>query len=76
MPMTKQQILAEVMSLDPRERGELVEDLRQAVGGSELSSEQLAELRRRVSAIDRGEATLLDGDQVMRELRDRLASPR
>ena len=73
MPMTKQQILAEVMALAPAERGELVEDLRRAVAGSELTDEQLAELRRRVDVLDRGEATLLPGDQVMRELRDDLA---
>ena len=72
MPMTKEQILAEAMALDPRVRGELVEDLRQIADDGELSPEQLAELRRRVAAAERGETTFVPGDQVMRELHERL----
>ena len=73
MPLTKEQILAEAMSLDPKQRGELIEDLRQTLDDAELSPEQLAELRRRVGALDRGEATLVPGDQAMREVRERIA---
>jgi putative addiction module component (TIGR02574 family) len=75
MPMTKAQILAEAKNLGQREREELVEDLRQIIVEEELTAEQRAELRRRAKAMDRGEATLLPGDQVMRELRERLSQP-
>ena len=37
----------------------------------EFSEEELAEIRRRVEEIDRGEVELLDGEQVMLELRAR-----
>jgi len=72
MPMTKEQILAEVKALPPAEREELVEDLRQIADDDELAPELLAEIRRRVAEMDRGEATLVPGEQVMRELRERL----
>jgi len=75
MLMTKAQILAEAKNLGHREREELVEDLRQIIVEEELTAEQRAELRRRAKAMDRGEATLLPGDQVMRELRERLSQP-
>ena len=72
MPMTREQILAEVKSLDPREREELIEDLRRIVHDDELTPEQLAEIHRRVAEMDRGEAVMIPGEQVMRELRERL----
>lgn len=72
MAMTRDQILAEVSSLPARERAELAEDIRQIADDDELTAEQRAELRRRLDALDRGEATLLDGDQVMQELFTRL----
>lgn len=72
MPMTKEQILAEAKALDPKAREELIEDLRQVVDDDELTPEQRAELRRRVAELQRGEATLVPGDQVMRELREHL----
>jgi putative addiction module component (TIGR02574 family) len=71
--MTKDQILAEAMTLHPDERAALAEDLRQTVYDDELTPEQRAELRRRITATDRGEATI-PGDQVMKELRERLGS--
>lgn len=71
MPMTRDQILAEAMALDPSEREELIEDLRQTVDDGELTPDQLAELRRRIAAVDNGEATL-PGEQVMNEIRERL----
>ena len=42
------------------------------IDDGELSQQQIAELRRRVGALDRGEATLMPGDHVMRELHERL----
>jgi putative addiction module component (TIGR02574 family) len=71
MQMTKEQILEQVRALDPKERRELIEDLWQMPDDDELTPEQLAELDRRLAAVDRGEATFIPGDQVMRELRER-----
>ena len=73
MPMTKDQILAEAMALDANDRRALIEDLRQVADEGELTPDQLAELRRRVDAVRRGEAKLLPGDQVMKELHDHLS---
>lgn len=72
MPMTKEQILAEARALDPKSRVELIEDLRQLTGEDEFTPEQMAEMRRRLEALERGEAKLIPGDQVMRELYERL----
>ena len=70
MAMTRDQILSEVRNLEPGEREALVEDLRQIADDGELTAEQLAELRRRVEAMDGGEATMIPGEQVMREAAD------
>jgi|1186.fasta_scaffold340955_1 putative addiction module component (TIGR02574 family) len=72
MPMTKEQLLDEAKALDPRQRAELIEDLRQ-ITDDELTPELRAELRRRVAAIDRGEVAFIPGEQVMREIRERLS---
>ena len=72
MAMTREQVLAEAMALDPKDREALMEDLRQVAADGELTPEQLAELRRRVDAARRGEATFVPGEQVMQELRERL----
>jgi len=68
--MTKDQILSEAMALEPHERDEVAEALWQSVVSTELSPEQLAEVRRRIAAIDNGEPTL-PGEQVMEEMRKR-----
>jgi putative addiction module component (TIGR02574 family) len=70
MPRTKDEIFADAMALDPKQREELAADLRQSVPIA-LTAEQTAELRRRIEAIDRGEGESLDGEQVMREIRAR-----
>jgi putative addiction module component (TIGR02574 family) len=70
--MTKDQILAEARSLDPSQRAELIEDLRQITDDDELTPALRAELLRRVAAIDRGEVTMIPGEQVMREIHERL----
>jgi putative addiction module component (TIGR02574 family) len=72
MPMTKEQLLDEAKALDPLQRAELIEDLRQ-ITDDELAPELRAELRRRIEAIDRGEVTFIPGEQVMREIRERLS---
>jgi putative addiction module component (TIGR02574 family) len=72
MALTKEQLLVEAKALPLKEREELIEELRQVVGDDELTPDQLAEIHRRIEALKRGEATLIPGEQVMRELRDSL----
>lgn len=68
--MTREEILAEVMKLDPKQREELAEDIWQR-GTPDLTPEQVAELHRRTAAVDRGEMETIPGEEVMRQLRER-----
>jgi putative addiction module component (TIGR02574 family) len=70
--MTKAQIISEVKAMPPQERTELLEDLRQFAIDDELTPEQIAEVRRRAQAVDRGEMGTVPGEKVMRELFERL----
>lgn len=72
MPMTKEQLLDAAKALDPRQRAELLEDLRQ-ITDDELTPEVRAELRRRIGAVELGEVSFIPGEQVMREIRERLS---
>lgn len=72
MAMTKDQIVAEAKSLDAKDRQQLIEDLRRLSGDDDLTPEQREELRRRIEAVGRGEAKLIDGDQAIRALREEL----
>ncbi len=69
--MTKEQILTEAMALDPHERDEVAEALWQSIVPDELTSQQLAEVRRRIESLDSGQTQSIPGEQVMRELRER-----
>lgn len=69
--MTKDQILSAAMALDPRERDEVAESLWQSIMPDELTPAQVAEVRRRIDALDRAEVQPIPGDQVMQELRQR-----
>jgi putative addiction module component (TIGR02574 family) len=68
MPMTKEQILAESMHLSRKDRDELAEQIRQSVSEGEFTPEDIAEFRRRVEAVERGEMQTFDGEEVMKEL--------
>ena len=70
--MTKTQLLAEALTLQPKEREELAEELLLSVN-EVLDEEWAAEIRRRVAGIDGGEQ-LLDGDEVMRQARTQVRS--
>jgi len=59
------------MALPPQDRDEVAEALWQCVGPDEVSLARIAELHRRLGAIDRGEVQMLPGEEVMRELRQR-----
>lgn len=71
MPMTKEQILTEAMTLDPQERDEVAEALWQCIVPGEFTSGQVAEIRRRVDDLDSGRVQSIPGEQVMHELRQR-----
>ncbi len=73
MSMTKEQLLSEALTLPPKERDQLAEQLWQSIREGELAPDQLAELRRRIRAIDQGEMTMVDGEQVIREFFDHFA---
>jgi putative addiction module component (TIGR02574 family) len=70
MPMTKEQLLAEAMKLDPKESDELVLDIWQR-GSGDFTPEQMDELNRRLEVLNRGEVQTIPGEQVMKELRER-----
>jgi hypothetical protein len=69
--MTKEQILAEAKALQPKVREELIEDLRQ-IADDGVTPQQLAEIRRRIEAVDGGEMATHPGEAVMHELHDLL----
>ena len=74
MPMTKDQLRIEAMALDPKEREALAEELLLSLDGERTANELawVEECKRRVEAVDRGEMKTIPGEQVMRELRERL----
>ena len=68
--MTRQEIFEQAKALDPREREELIEDLRHLdEPDDDLTEEQWAELDRRIEAAERGDEKSIPGEQVMGELR-------
>lgn len=71
MAMTKEQILSEAMTLDPQDRDDVAEALWQCVVPGELTSEQMAEIRRRLHALDSGRVQSIPGEQVIQELRQK-----
>jgi len=71
MPMTKEQIRAEAMTLEEKDREELAQDLFQSVETGPLSTEQREELRRRAEAIDRGDMALIPAEEALKRLRAR-----
>ena len=75
--MTKQQVLDEAMKLGLKDRRDLAEAIYDSTGiGDEMSDEWAAEIQRRVDQIDRGEATLIDGDEAIRQARAALKQRR
>jgi hypothetical protein len=73
MPMTKQQLLAEAMSLDETDREALADQLLSSL--SDLTPEQRTELSRRIAALDSGQSNLIDGEQAMHQLLSDLQKP-
>ena len=74
MPMTKEQLYAEAMALDVREREALAEELLLTVDDGtreEVDAAWAEEIERRIAEYERGEVKAIPGDQVLRELRAR-----
>jgi len=69
--MTKDEIFAEAMALQPDDRQQLAEDLFQSVDTGPLTPAEREELRRRAEAIDRGEMRLVPADEALKRLRQR-----
>lgn len=67
------QVRSDALELTEEERARLAEELFESVEEGaeppELSPEWKAEIARRLKSIEDGTAVLLDGDEVMRELR-------
>lgn len=79
MTLTREQVVAGFMALPPAQRLEVAEEIwRSAVGEvpADVEAAWMAECRERIARIDRGEAVLIPGDQVMRELREELRQRR
>lgn len=72
MPRTFDQILAEARALPAEQQERLVDELAAGLHkAADLSPEWKREIRRRIEQIEHGEVELIDGDQVLRELRER-----
>jgi len=76
MAMTRDDILAAAKAMTPAERYDLIEDIRQILDDIELTPQQMAEIRRRVEASERGEGTSRPVDEVIAELREKLRNGR
>lgn len=69
--MTREQIRAAVMKFDPKECEELAEDIWQR-SAPDPTPEQMAELHRRIAAVDRGEMETISGEEGMSDTLERL----
>ena len=74
MPMTKEQLLAEAMALDPEEREALADDLWMTLDHTSREAIEAAwaeEIERRIAAYDRGEVAAVPADEMFRRLREK-----
>ena len=62
--------------MTPAQRYDLIEDIRQILDDNELTPEQLAEIKRRIEAHERGEADSRPVEEVVEELRQKLRNSR
>ncbi len=67
-------ILDEALALPAEERAALVDALSASLEPAELSPEWHAELRRRIEAIESGEATLVSWDDVRARLQAKIVA--
>src|SRR5206468_2179823 len=74
---TSEEIFRDAMALPPDARAELTERLIESLVqdiSPEISSEQLAEVRRRIAQVESGEVELIPGDEALARVRNLLAS--
>lgn len=67
-------LLDEALALPPDERAALVDALSESLEPIEVSPEWADEIRRRIEAIERGEAKLVPWDEVRARLRAKIAA--
>ena len=73
---TSEEIFRDAMALPPDARAELTERLVESLGRDippEITSEQLAEVRRRIAQVESGEVELIPGDEVLARVRNLFA---
>jgi Putative addiction module component len=68
--MTKQEIRTAAMSLEPKDREELAEELLHSIDEI-LDPEWAEEIEKRLKEIDDGEP-LLDGEEAIRDIREQI----
>ena len=74
---TSEEIFRDAMALPPDACAELTERLIESLVqdiSPEISSEQLAEVRRRIAQVESGEVELIPGDEALARVRNLLAS--
>jgi putative addiction module component (TIGR02574 family) len=73
---TSEEIFHAAMALSPEVRAKLAERLIGSLAedvSPEITSEQLAEVRRRIAQVESGEVELIPGDEVLARVRNLLA---
>ena len=73
---TSEEIFREAMTLAPDARAELTERLVESLAqeiSPEITSAQLAEVRRRIAQVESGEVELIPGDEALARVRNLLA---
>ncbi len=75
MPMTKEQVISEAMTLDPHEREEIADALFASLAGAtraEIAAAWLAESNRHYEEYKRGEVTASPVDEAIERARSRV----
>jgi putative addiction module component (TIGR02574 family) len=79
MSAALEQLEQQIMALPPEERARLIGKMWESLGDTTIpyvTDEWRAELERRGRELDSGRASIISGDQVMREARERIQSVR
>ena len=74
---TSEEIFRDAVALPPDARAELTERLIASLADDvapEITTAQLAEVRRRIAEVESGEATLIPGDEALARVRNLLAN--
>lgn len=77
MSLDREQIFNEALSLPDADRAELADRLHASLGDDvdpEIEAAWLAEIERRIDAVDRGEIEMMTLDEFRRRMRERFPS--